>query len=143
MSFVESLAPLLGRLVLAWYFLAQAYRYALDWNNTAILLAMRNMPVPPVLLAGIVAGILLGCLSLLLGFRARIGAAVLLLITLALTLTLHDFWHIRAAIARNADYDIFARNVAIAGGLLLVMGMGAGPFALDNMGGKRGRRRPR
>jgi putative oxidoreductase len=143
MSLVESFAPLAGRFVLAWYFLAQAYRYALDWNNTAILLSMRNMPVPPVLLAGAVAATVLGSLSLVLGFRARIGGCVLLLVTLGLTVTLHDFWHIRAAVARNADYDIFARNVAIAGGLLLMIGMGAGPLALDNLGGKRGRRKSR
>ena len=143
MSFVESLAPLSGRLVLAWYFLSQAYRYAIDWNNTAILLSMRNIPIPTIMLASIVAATVLASVSLLLGFRARAGAAVLLLITLALSVTLHDFWHLRAAIARNADYDIFARNVAIAGGLLMVIGLGAGALALDNAGGRRGRRRSR
>jgi putative oxidoreductase len=94
-------------------------------------------------LAAVVAGIVLGSLSLLLGFRARAGAFLLLAITLVLTVALHDFWHIRAAIARNADYDIFARNVAIAGGLLLVIGLGSGRFAIDNAGFKRGRRRSR
>ena len=143
MSFVESLAPLAGRLVLAWYFLSQAYRYALDWNNTAILLSMRNIPVPPVFLAVAVAATVLASVSLLLGFRTRIGALVLFAITLALTLALHNFWHIRAPIARNADYDLFARNVAIAGGLLIVVGLGSGPFAMDNLGPKRGRRKSR
>ena len=141
MSWIESLTPLFGRLVLAWYFLSQAYRYAIDWNNTAVLLSMRNMPAAPVVLAAAVAAAVLGSLSLLVGFRARAGAFVLLTITVALTIALHDFWHIRAAIARNADYDIFARNVAIAGGLLLVIGLGAGQFAIDNMGFKRGRRK--
>ena len=143
MSFVESLAPLAGRLVHAWYFLSQAYRYALDWNNTAILLSMRNIPVPPVFLAVAVAATVLASVSLLLGFRTRIGALVLFAITLALTLALHNFWHIRAPIARNADYDLFARNVAIAGGLLIVVGLGSGPFAMDNLGPKRGRRKSR
>jgi putative oxidoreductase len=143
MSFVESLVPLAGRLVLAWYFLSQAYRYALDWNNTAILISMRNIPLPPVLLAVAVAATVLASVSLLLGFRTRIGALVLLAITLALTVTLHNFWHIRAPIARNADYDLFARNVAIAGGLLIVVGLGSGPFAMDNLGPKRGRRKSR
>jgi putative oxidoreductase len=143
MSFVESLAPLLGRFVLAGYFLSQAYRYALDWNNTAILLSMRNMPLPAVVLAAAVAAIVLGSVSLLLGFRTRIGALVLFAIMLAVTVTLHNFWHIRAPIARNADYDLFARNIAIAGGLLILIGLGAGRFALDNVGPKRGRRKTR
>ena len=47
MSFGESIAPLFGRWVLAWFFLTQAYRHALDWNNTALLLAMKSVPTPP------------------------------------------------------------------------------------------------
>jgi uncharacterized membrane protein YphA (DoxX/SURF4 family) len=143
MPLIESLAPLFGRLVLAWFFLTEAYHYALDWNNTAVLLSMRNMPLPSVVLAAAVGGIVLGSVSLLLGFRTRAGAVVLIAITVATTIALHNFWHIRAPIARNADYDIFARNVAIAGGLLILTGLGSGPFALDNRGPKRGRRKSR
>jgi uncharacterized membrane protein YphA (DoxX/SURF4 family) len=143
MPLIESLAPVFGRLVLAWFFLTEAYHYALDWNNIAVLLSMRNMPLPSVVLAAVVAGIVLGSVSLLLGFRTRAGALVLIAITVATTIALHNFWHIRAPIARNADYDIFARNVAIAGGLLILTGLGSGPFAMDNMGPKRGRRKSR
>jgi hypothetical protein len=39
---------------------------------------------------------------------------------------------------RSADYDIFARNIAIAGGLLILVGTGPGPFAVDNTGGGGG-----
>ena len=143
MPLIESLAPLFGRLVLAWFFLTEAYHYALDWNNTAVLLSMRNIPLPSVVLAAAVGGIVLGSVSLLLGFRTRAGAVVLIAIIVATTIALHNFWHIRAPIARNADYDIFARNVAIAGGLLILTGLGSGPFALDHMGPKRGRRKSR
>src|SRR2546421_11067424 len=137
MSFGESLAPLLGRLVLAWFFLTQAYHYALDWNDTAILLTMKNVPTPPVLLLTALTGIVLGSISLVLGFRTRAGALALFAITIGATVTMHDYWHLRAAAARSADFDIFARNMAIAGGLLILIGMGSGGFALDNTGGGR------
>jgi uncharacterized membrane protein YphA (DoxX/SURF4 family) len=42
---------------------------------------------------------------------------------------------------RSADYDIFARNIAIAGGLLILVGTGPGPFAVDNTGGGGGGKR--
>ena len=132
MSFGEALAPFLGRLVLAWFFLTQAYRYALDWNDTTILLTMKNVPTPPVLLLTALTGIVLGSISLLLGFRTRAGALALFAITIAATVTMHDYWHLRAAAARSADFDIFARNIAIAGGLLLLVGMGSGRFAMDS-----------
>lgn len=133
MSFGESLAPLLGRLVLAWFFLTQAYHYALDWNNTAILLTMKAVPTPPIVLLLVLVGLLLGSVSLLFGFCTRAGALALFAITIAATVTMHDYWHVRAIAARAADYDIFARNVAIAGGLLLLIGMGSGRFGVDNL----------
>ena len=136
MSFGESLAPLLGRWVMAWFFLTQAYRYALDWNNTAILLSMKNIPIPPIILLIALVGLLLGSLSLVFGFCTRAGALALFAITMAATVTLHDYWHIRVAAARSADYDIFVRNVAIAGGLLMLIGMGSGRFGMDNVNGK-------
>ena len=54
---------------------------------------------------------------------------------------MHDFWKITDVIDRADAYDIFARNMAIAGGLLLLVGMGAGPLAIDNRvgGGKKKR----
>ena len=135
MSFGESLAPFLGRLVLAWFFLIQAYHYALDWSDTAILLTMKNVPTPPILLLMCLIGIILGSISLLLGFRTRAGALALFAITIAATVTMHDYWHLRVPAARNADFDIFARNIAIAGGLLMLIGMGSGRFAIDKPAG--------
>jgi putative oxidoreductase len=81
-----------------------------------------------------IVGVLLGSLSLLLGFCTRAGALALFAITIGATVTMHDYWHLQALQARVADFDIFARNVAIAGGLLFLIGMGSGRFALDNKG---------
>jgi putative oxidoreductase len=131
MSFGESIAPLFGRWVLAWFFLTQAYHHALDWNNTALLLAMKAIPTPPAILLIALIGLVMGSLSLLVGFRTRIGALVLFAITIAATVTLHDYWHLEVEVARDADFDIFARNIAIAGGLLMLVGMGSGKFGFD------------
>ena len=131
MSFGESIAPLFGRWVLAWFFLTQAYHHALDWNNTALLLAMKAVPTPPAILLIALIGVVMGSLSLLVGFRTRIGALVLFAITIGATVTLHDYWRLDVEVARDADFDIFARNIAIAGGLLMLVGMGSGKFGFD------------
>ncbi len=131
MSYGESIAPLLGRLVLTWFFLTQVYHYTLDWSGTAILLSMKQVPAAPVVLFLVLLLALLGSLSLLLGFRTRIGALALFAATIAATVTFHDYWTLKTAAARLADYDIFARNVAIAGGLLVLVGVGPGRFAVD------------
>jgi putative oxidoreductase len=131
MSYGESIAPLLGRLVLTWFFLTQVYHYALDWNGTALLLTMKHVPAAPVMLLFGLMLALLGSFSLLLGFRTRIGALALFAATVAATVTFHDYWTLKTAAAAAADYDIFARNVAIAGGLLILIGVGPGRFAVD------------
>jgi putative oxidoreductase len=135
MSFGESIAPLLGRLVLAWFYLVQAYRYAADWNGTAELLMLKGLPAANVFLFVGLAGIVLGSLSLALGFRTRAGALTLFVITVWATVEMHDYWNLKTAAARTEDYDIFARNIAIAGGLLALIGLGGGAFGMDDAGG--------
>jgi putative oxidoreductase len=134
-SFGETIAPFLGRLVLAWYFLSEAYVRATDWDGTISLLAGKGIPVPPLahLVTLIIMG--LGALALFLGFRTRLGALVLFVFTLVATGLMHDYWNLADMVERQADYQIFARNVAIAGGLLVLMGVGPGKFGIDNRGG--------
>ena len=138
MSFGESIAPMLGRFVLAWFYLVQAYRYAADWNGTVDLLMVKGLPAAPVFLFIGLGGISLGALSLLFGYRTRVGALVLFVITIWATITMHDYWTLKTIAARTADYDIFARNIAISGGLLVLIGTGPGKFAVDNVSGGGG-----
>lgn len=138
MSFGELIAPLLGRFVLAWFYLIQAYRYAMDWNATAELLSVKGLPAAPIFLFIGLAGITLGSISLLLGYRTRVGALTLFVVTVWATVTMHDYWNMRTVAARTADYDIFARNIAITGGLLAIIGMGGGRFGIDGAGGDGG-----
>ena len=132
MSFSERISPLLGRLALAWFFLSAAIQMGNDWDTQVELLAMAHLPAPPVLLALSLVVMVLGGLSLLLGFHARHGAVLLFGFTALVTVLLQDYWHVANVMERATRYEIFARNIAIAGGLLMIVGMGAGPFALDN-----------
>ena len=45
MSFSEYISPLVGRLVLAWFFLSQALHYAGQWDATVQLMAFRHLPI--------------------------------------------------------------------------------------------------
>ncbi len=83
------------------------------------------------------AAMFLGGVSLILGFHARHGAMLLFGFTMVVSVLLHAYWTIQDPAGRATDYDIFIRNMAIAGGLLLLVGIGPGPFSLDNTGKKR------
>ena len=139
MSISESLSPLVGRLVLVWFFLSQLLHYGGNWDATVSLMRFGGIPAAPFLLLVALMLIVLGSLSLLAGFHTRHGAVLLFGVTIVATVLMHAFWQINDnAIARQTDFELFSRNVAIAGGLLLLVGLGPGPFALDNrQNGKR------
>ncbi|MGA7673908.1 MAG: DoxX family membrane protein [Rhizomicrobium sp.] len=141
MSISEYLSPLVGRLVLVWFFFSQVLQYGGDWNATISLMRFAGIPAAALLLLVALMLIVLGSLSLLLGLSARHGAMLLFAVTIIATVLMHAFWQINDnPSARQADFELFSRNVAIAGGLLLLAGMGPGPFALDNrLGGKKKR----
>ena len=122
---------------MAWFFLSEAYTRAIAWDANVSLLSTANLPAPPLLLAAALFVLALGGLALLLGYHARHGAMLLFGFVAVATYLMHDYWHLKDAVERAADYEIFARNVAIEGGLLMVIGLGAGPFAFDNMGKRR------
>lgn len=132
MSFSELISPLMGRAFLAWFFLSSALGMMGDFEGTSQLMMMSNLPAPKLLLVLVLVVLFLGGFSLLFGFHTRAGALMLFAFTLIVSLLMHDFWKITNPIDRAADYEIFARNVAIAGGLLLLVGMGPGAFAIDN-----------
>lgn len=132
MSFSELISPLIGRAMLAWFFLSAALDYAGRWHGTITMLAMQNVPAPPLLAAIGIIVMLIGGISLLFGFHARYGAMLLFSFTLLASIMMHDYWHIKDAATRDADYQLFARNIAIAGALLFIAAVGSGPLSIDN-----------
>ena len=139
MSISEYLSPLVGRLVLVWFFFSQVLHYGGEWSATIALMRFGGIPAAALLLLVALLLLILGSLSLLLGFSTRHGAMLLFGVIIVATVLMHAFWQINDnPSARQADFELFSRNVAIAGGLLLLVGMGPGPFALDNrQSGKR------
>jgi len=109
-----------------------------NWRGLAQDLAAKNVPIPPLVLLIAVILIVMGSISLLFGYHTRHGAMLLFGMTIIAAVIMHDYWHHADVAARARELGIFARDVAICGGLLLLVGMGPGPFAVDNKaGGKR------
>ena len=136
MSLSEYISPLVGRFVLAWYFLSHAWLMGHQWDATVAGMGTHQVPFAPLLLALAIVVMALGAFSLILGYHARHGAMLLFAFILIVSVVMHPFWKVPET-ARAADYELFARNVAIAGGLLMIVGLGPGRFALDNRGNKR------
>jgi putative oxidoreductase len=134
MSFSETIAPLLGRCALVWFYVTGTLNIFHNWTSVAEQLTARHVPLPPLVLVIALMLVTMGCFSLLFGYHVRYGAVILFGLTISGAVLLHDYWHYSDPVARNVEFEIFARDIAISGGLLLLMGMGGGPFAVDNKG---------
>jgi putative oxidoreductase len=143
MSFSETISPFFGRCAFVWFYGAAAMNILNNWHDVAHQMDARHVPLAPVLLVVGLVLIVLGGISLLFGYHARHGAVLLFGLTIVAAFAMHDFWHVPDGPGRWNDFQIFARDIAICGGLLLIVGMGAGPFAIDNRpaGGKGGGKR--
>jgi putative oxidoreductase len=141
MSISETLAPLVGRLAFGWFFLTQVAVYGGDWDGTITLMAFRGVPGAAFMLVVILLLLTMGALSLIFGFHARYGALILFALTLTAMVVLHDWWRILGNPGQRAvEFELFACYAAIAGGLLMMIGMGPGPLAIDNKGKGGGKR---
>lgn len=85
-----------------------------------------NLLVPA---SGLLA--LAGALSILLGYRAKIGAWLLVLFLVPVTLTMHNFWAVHDPMMAQIQMAMFMKNVSILGGALLIAQFGSGPLSLD------------
>lgn len=87
---------------------------------------MASIAVP---LAGVIA--LIGGVSVMLGYRARFGALLLLIFLVPVTLFMHKFWGLpdpQMALLQKVN---FLKNASLAGACLLIMHHGSGPYSLD------------
>jgi putative oxidoreductase len=103
------------------HFSAQSIGYA----------ASQGVPWPGLLvpISGVLA--LTGGLSIALGYRAKLGAWLIVLFLVPVTLMMHRFWAISDPMMAMMQQVMFMKNLAILGGALLVTHFGAGPVSLD------------
>ena len=123
-------ADLLGRIGVASLFAVSGYGKLTGYANTAKFMASKSVPMIEVLLPLTIAIELACALGLVLGAWTRAAALVLFLWMVPVTLTFHAYWTIEAS-QQPPQRTHFMKNMAIAGGLLVIFAMGAGPLSLD------------
>ena len=130
---MKNFIELLARLCLATIFVYEAYdsvrfgkltkikmtEYGLTWQqDTLFVLAATFLVVGAVFLA--------------IGYRARFASVLLLLYWVPLTFIVHSFWN-DVGVEQRMQSIFFMRNIAIAGGLLMVYLHGSGKWSVRRM----------
>lgn len=120
-----------GRVLLSFIFLYEAYDAVKYVSHTKSLMTSYGITWrQDLLLYGAVTFLVLGGLMVLAGYRARLGAFLLLLYWLPVTFIVHAFWKIPAGEVHRVEAIHFMKNIAIAGGLLMVIANGTGAWAV-------------
>lgn len=137
MTFIDNLALLCGRILLAVLFLPSGVRKLMDLGGTTNYMTRMGVPAPDAMaLAAGVAEIAIPAL-LLLGVLPRVVAVITGGFVLVATLTAHRFWEITDPAAQMMQQIQFLKNVGLIGGTMFYFVAGAGAFSL---GGARTRR---
>jgi len=128
-SLFERVCFVLGRILLSIIFLASGVQKIVNWNATEEKMADEGIVIVPVLLGVAVLFEIAGGLSILLGYRMRVGAILLVLFLIPATLIFHDFWMLEGQ-ERQTQMIHFMKNLTIMGGLLYVIATKGGPGGL-------------
>lgn len=126
----ENSLILISRVALSLIYLWAGYRKVFNWNQTKKYMRSRQIIGISILLPIAVTMQIAGSLSLCLGFYARLGAAALVLFTLPSTILMHGFWNFSGE-KENGEKIHFLKDIAIVGGLLLFILLGAGRYAIN------------
>ena len=124
------IAALAGRLLFSMIFLLSGA--SLFGTATVGYAASQGVPLASVLVP--ISGVMciLGGISILLGYKTSIGAILIVVFMVPVTLVFHSFWNVADPAARQTQMIEFLKNISILGGALIFLVHGAGPYSLDS-----------
>lgn len=128
-SKAQALALLAFRLCLVPLFYYSGIGKIMNFAGTAARLPGGGNAFSMLLTAGSI-GVEVGIATLFLfGIFARQTAVILILYTIAATLMFHNFWAVPEAQVVTQTIN-FCKNLGLIGGLLMIVAVGAGPYAI-------------
>ena len=129
MDNLQALSAPIGRLFLSMIFIFSGFTKITGYAATQGY--MEAMGVPGMLLPLVIAVELFGGLAILFGFKARLVAILMAGFSVVSALLFHQFW------IDESQMNPFMKNIAMAGGFLMIFAHGAGAYSIDNNNHRR------
>lgn len=119
---------LLGRILFSLIFILNSFSHfsksTIEYaESMGVFLAPFTVPFSGIL-------ILASGLSILLGYKARIGAWILVLFLIPTTLIMHQFWNQGSEFAIMMQHLCFWKNLSMLGAALMITYFGSGPMSM-------------
>jgi putative oxidoreductase len=141
---LHGLLNVLSRLMIATIFLLSAVGNKIPkFDDVAALMKSQGIPQPQVMLAGAILFLIAGSLSIILGYKARIGAGLLFVFLVLATYYFHDFWNVINPLKQQLKQEQmiqFMKNLSLMGTMLFVMANGSGAMSLDQRHSSKSRK---
>ncbi len=120
---------LLGRIFYSAIFIFSAFKHFTSQSiDYAAHFGIHMAPflVP---LSGVIA--LVGGLSILLGYKARLGACLIVIFLIPVTFMMHQFWGLKDPMNTMMQSAMFMKNLSMLGAALMIIYFGSGPLSID------------
>ncbi len=124
---------LLGRILIAFIFLFEAYDSIYYFKNTKETMTNYGLTWnQDLLLYGAIFVLILGGILVLIGYRSSFGAILLLIYWIPMTFIVYSFWNDPEELRRIQSLN-FMKNLAIIGGLLIIIVNGSGKYSIKRI----------
>lgn len=130
-SQLSALGMFLGRLAIAAIFLFGGVSKFVGGEATSAYMAAKGMENVTFFLYAAAILEILGAILLIIGWKTRWIALLMLVFLGAVTYIFHDFWNVQEPLERYTQTLNFLKNLGIGGGLLYILAVGAGKWSLD------------
>ena len=130
---VQNTFALIGRLLFALIFVPAGWSKIAGFSGVAGYIASKGVPLPEVCAALAIAAELGLGLLILVGWQTRWAALGLAIFVAVITPIFHNFWAMPEA-QQMMQQQAFFKNLAIAGGLLVLSAFGPGAFSIEGRG---------
>jgi len=121
---------LIGRILLALIFITSGFGKIAGFAGTAGYIASKGLPLASVVAALTIVVELGGGLAILFGFATRWAALALAVFSVLAGVIFHNYWAVPADQVMMQQIN-FWKNIAIAGGFLMVAAYGPGAISVD------------
>jgi uncharacterized membrane protein YphA (DoxX/SURF4 family) len=127
---LHNIAFVIGRIIVAGFFLMNGFNHFAKLNMMTGYAKSKGTPAPGLAVAGTGILLVLGGLSLLLGYHPTIGVGLLVIFLLGVSFGIHNFWTLQDPQAKLAEMTNFLKNMAILGLLLMTLAI-PGPWPMS------------
>lgn len=130
-TLIVNLFSLLGRVFIAVIFLMSAVGNKIPQFSSVVgYMESKGVPLPNLMLVGAIAFLIAGSLSVIAGYKTRVGATLLLVFLILATYFFHNFWALEGD-AKQAEMIQFMKNLSMSGAMLFLIGNGGGAWSMD------------